>query len=189
MWYASGLAVVAALVLPTAAHAQMGPSTSGRAALAAFNRADHDGDRGLSRAELLSFGREKAAALLFTMLDANGDGRLSVKELGAANGALLARFDAYDANKDGFVTRREFPNFVDPRLFAALDRNHDGRLSLAELRPTFAGAHVRSVAPPPVRQARAAQPPSSRPSCWVTGFGRNSLTFEVPVVSSPCRTH
>jgi Ca2+-binding EF-hand superfamily protein len=182
-----GLAVVAALTLPATAHARLEPSTGGRAALAAFNRLDHDGDRGLTRGELLSMGRQKGADALFAMLDANGDGRIAIREFGAANGALLARFDAYDANRDGFVTRREFPNFVDPRLVAALDRNGDGRLSLAEIRPAFAGARERVAPPVEVRKARVPVTPRPQPYCWVTGFGRDRWTLEAPVTSSACR--
>ncbi|MCR6631021.1 MAG: hypothetical protein NVV74_13785 [Magnetospirillum sp.] len=183
------LPVVAALVLPVAAHAQKAPSQSGRSALGAFNSLDRDGDHALNRAELQARGRESGADSLFTLLDSNGDGRLAVRELGAANGALLARFDAYDVNKDGFVSRQEFPNFVDPRLMAALDRDRDGRLALSEIRPAFAGANARPLPQEPVRPARAAKAKEkSQPICWITGFGSDQWTIEVPVVSTACRT-
>lgn len=185
------LAVVAALVLPAAAHAQVAPSQRGRAALASFNQLDRDGDGGLTLAELRARGKEKAADLLFALLDADGDGRISVKELGAVNGALLARFDAYDVNKDGFVTRREFPNYVDPLLVAALDRNRDGRLSLAELRPAFAGSRTAAAQPVAAHKPARTKPAdhTGQPTCWITGFGRHhQWTFEAPVTSQPCRT-
>lgn len=181
-------AAAAALVLPVAALAQLPPSTGGRTALAGFNRLDRDGDRALTLAELRMAGREKAAQALFALLDADGDGRLSVREMGAASGALLARFDAYDANKDGFVRRQEFPNFVDPRLVQALDRDHDGRLSLAEIRPTFAGARAE---PPPAAAKAGARTAKRQPRqawCWITGFGSDRWTIEAPVVWGPCRT-
>ncbi|MGE5514738.1 MAG: EF-hand domain-containing protein [Bacteroidota bacterium] len=181
-------AVVAALVLPATAGAQLAPSQGGCAALAAFNRLDRDGDHAVTLAELRRLGRDRGADRLFVLLDADGDGRISVKELGAANGALLARFDAYDANKDGFVSRHEFPNFVDPLLVAALDRNHDGRLSLAELRPTFAGARAATPLAPMTRQARAQTKPQPQSWCWVTGFGSHDWTIEAPVVWGNCRT-
>lgn len=186
MAHAIGLAVVAALVFPAAAQAQLAPSSTGRAALASFNRLDADRDHALTLAELRMHGREKAAEALFALLDADGDGRLSLKELGA-NGAMLARFEAYDANKDGFVARREFPNFVDPLLVTALDRNRDGRLSLAELRPAFAGARAMQPAPAvkSVRARTAAKPPAW---CWITGFGSDQWTIEAPVMWQRCRT-
>lgn len=180
--------VAMAMILPASASAQLPPSKTGRAALATFNRLDRDGDHALSLAELRALGRQRGADALFQMLDADGDGRISVKELGAANGALYARFDAYDANKDGFVTRREFPNFVDPLLLAALDRDHDGRVSLAEIRPAFAG---RRAAPQMVAERPAARAPA-RPQpqawCWITGFGGDRWSLEAPVVWDRCRT-
>ncbi|HLO76537.1 MAG TPA: EF-hand domain-containing protein [Magnetospirillum sp.] len=180
--------VVAALILPAVAQAQLAPSQGGRAALAAFNRLDGNGDRALGRDELAMVSRRKAADALFSLMDADGDGRLSVKELGAASGALLARFDAYDVNKDGFVSRQEFPNFVDPRLLEALDRDGDGRLSLAELRPAFAGSVARAV---PVHSPRKTiNKPADSPQawCWVTGFGSDRWTLEAPVTWGRCRT-
>lgn len=185
------LAMVAAgLVLPVAAQAQLAPSQTGRAAQGTFNRLDRDGDRALTLAEFRALGREKGAAALFVLLDADGDGRLSVKELGAPSGALFARFDAYDVNKDGFVARREFPNFVDPLLLVALDRNHDGRVALAELRPAFAGRRADPVPAAAERPARA-KPKNQAPGqswCWITGFGSDRWTIEAPVMWGPCRT-
>lgn len=184
------LAVVAALVLPATAAAQVAPSPRGRAALGSFNQLDRDGDRALSLAELRARGRDKGAEALFALMDGDGDGKLSAKELGAHTGALLARFDAYDANKDGFVARREFPNFVDPLLVGALDRNRDGRLALAELRPAFAGARAATM-PAAARKPARDKPPQAqrRPTCWVTGFGDGDWIIEAPVLWDNCRTH
>lgn len=185
------LAMVAAgLVLPAAAWAQLAPSQTGRLAQATFNRIDRDGDRALTLAELRVPGREKGAAALFVLLDADGDGRLSVKELGAPSGALFGRFDAYDANKDGFVTRQEFPNYVDPLLLAALDRNRDGRVALSEVRPTFAGRRAEPVPAAAERRARAKpkNDAGKQSWCWITGFGSDSWTIEAPVMWGPCRT-
>lgn len=182
--------VAAGFVLPAGAWAQLAPSQTGRAAQAAFNRLDRDGDRALTLAEFRVLGREKGAAALFLLLDADGDGRLSVKELGAPSGALFARFDAYDANKDGFVRRQEFPNFVDPLLLAALDRNHDGRVALSEIRPAFAGRRAEPVPAAAERPARAKPKNDAQKQswCWITGLGSDSWTIEAPVVWGPCRT-
>lgn len=182
------LAVVAALLLPQAAQAHLEPSVRGRTALAGFNRLDHDGDGALTLAELRGRGKEKGADALFALLDADGDGRLSVKELGAASGALLARFDAYDVNKDGFVARREFPNYVDPQLLTALDRNRDGRLALAELRPAMAGHRAEALPVATQGPSRARAQPQAPSRCWIPGFGSHDWMLEAPVVWGPCRT-
>jgi Ca2+-binding EF-hand superfamily protein len=192
------LAIVAALVLPSQALAKIEPSVGGRAALATFNRLDRNRDGGITVAELNRLGKEKAADTLFQLLDVNGNGKIPIKELSANNNALMARLDAYDVNKDGYVTRREFPNWVDPLLVAALDRNHDGMLSLSELRPAFAGAHVTQPAPQPqVRQAAAKKAePNNLPYCWVPRFRHGDSDekhhrwlLQGPVVWSSCRTH
>lgn len=185
--------VLVALALPISLSgplaAQLPPSQSGRAALARFQDFDRDGDRALSRAELLARGRDKGADALFVMLDADGDGRLALKEVeGAGGGGRLARFDAYDVNKDGFVARREFPNFADPRLVAALDRDGDNRLALGEIRPAFAGFRPRraKAAPLPVKTRPAERAPAAW--CWVPAFGDDGWGLEAPVLWSGCRT-
>ena len=188
-----GVAIVlavgaAALLVPAAALAHLPPSKGGRAALAAFNGLDRDGDRAVTLAELRARGREKGAEMLFIMLDADGDGRLEIAELGAASGALLARFDAYDADKNGVVTQREFPNFVDPVLVEALDRDRDGRLALSEVRPSFAGAQARTVPAAQPRPARPAAQPAPQAWCYVTGVGDDKWIIEAPVMWDACRT-
>ena len=73
---------------------------------------------------------------------------------------------------------------------SALDRDHDGRLPLSELRPAFAGARMArtpEAAPAPKRVARA-EPPRTQPFCWVTGFGKHNWTLEAPVTWGGCRT-
>lgn len=186
---ASILLVAAALTLPAAALAAQAPSESGRAAFARFKALDTDGDRVLGRAELARLGRERSADALFALLDADGDRRLSVKEVEAAGGPGLARFQAYDANRDGVVTRQEFPSFADPLLLAALDGDGDGGLELRDLRPEFAGWRPAAPdqAPEAARPARDEPPPP----CWVPNFGGgDDWMIEVPVVVSPagCRT-
>lgn len=181
--------VLAALALPVPLAAQMPPSHSGRAAIARFQDFDRDGDRALGRAELWARGREKGAEALFIMLDADGDGRLSLKEVeGGGGGGRVARFDAYDVNQDGFVVRREFPNFTDPRLVAALDRDGDGRLALGEIRPAFAGFRPRVVKAPLLPVTARPPPPAAKAWCWVPAFGDDGWGLEAPVLWSGCRT-
>lgn len=183
------LVLVAALVLPAPLAAQLSPSPGGRAALARFMDFDRDGDRALDRSELVARGRDKGADALFAMLDADADGRLSLKEVeGAGGGGRVARFDAYDANKDGFVLRREFPSFPDPRLVAALDRDGDRRLALGEIRPAFAGLRPRPVEP---AAAAPVRPRPSRPAadlCWVPAIGDDGWGLEATVMWGRCRT-
>lgn len=185
------LLAIAAIALPAAASAEtLPPSPQNRAALGVFNRADRDGDRALSRAEILAQGRERAAGTLFRLLDADSDGALSLKEVEAGGGgARLGRFQAYDANRDGKVARGEFPNFADPLLLAALDRDGDRRLSLVEFRPAFAGTRPRAQAATPAPRQAGQAAPETRPWCWVPAFGDDGWGLEAPVLSSGrCRT-
>ncbi|MBC7908707.1 MAG: EF-hand domain-containing protein [Rhodospirillaceae bacterium] len=182
------LAVMAVLAFPVAVQAQMGTSKSGMAAVAMFKGFDRNGDAGLSRAELDGRGREKGSDALFALMDADSDGKLSLKEFtGSGSGPLLGRFDAYDVDKNGYVARREFPNFVDPRLAAALDRNRDGRVSLAEFRPAFAGSRVVQVRAQPERRKAVRPERQGQVWCWVTGFGSDQWTIEAPVTFNGCR--
>lgn len=180
--------LMAAVALPVAAHAQMGTSKSGMIAVAAFKGFDRNGDGGLSRTELNGRGKEKGSDVLFALLEADGDGKLSLKEFaGAGSGPLLGRFDAYDADKNGYITRREFPNFVDPRLVAALDRNHDAKVSLSETRPAFAGSRVMTAKAEPERRKAAPAPARGQSWCWVTGFGDDQWIVEGPASFDGCR--
>lgn len=182
------LVLLAALTLPVPLAAEVPPSQQGRAALARFQDFDRDGDRALGRAELLARGRAKGGEALFALLDADGDGRLSVKEVeGSGGGGRLARFEAYDVDKDGFVARREFPNFVDPVLVAALDRDGDGRLALGEIRPAFAGFRPRAARAEPEPDRRRRVEPA-RTWCWVPAIGDDGWGLEAPVLWSACRT-
>lgn len=181
--------MVMALAFPAMAQAHMGTSKSGMSAVATFKGLDRNGDNGLSRAELNARGKEKGSDALFALMDADGDGKLSLKEFtGAGSGPLLGRFDAYDADKNGFIVRREFPNFVDPRLVAALDRNRDAKVSLSEIRPVFAGSRVMTAKAEPQRSRRKAVPqPHGQSWCWVTGFGDDQWIIEGPASFDGCR--
>jgi hypothetical protein len=177
--------IIATALLTVAA---IPPSESGRAALARFQSLDSNHDGGVAWTELDARGHAYAADSLFLLLDADGDGRLSLKEVeGKGGGGRVARFDAYDVDKNGTVTRREFPAFADRLLFEALDRDRDRRLSLAELRPAFAGSHVRRE-PEPFSSPQLAAPPPPRPSpCWIPSARAWRFDLEVPVTGGDCR--
>ena len=179
-----------AIGLAPAALADIPASERGRIALASFNAIDSDGDGGLSLAELRALG-PKGGAALFDLLDTGTAGRLWLTDFAhRRNAALLARLKAGDPKGRGYVERAQFVDKpVDPVLFAALDVNGDGRLSLAELRPVFAGWRATPQAPPPVRQVWEPEPDPT-PYCWVPiiGGGRGPR-LEMPVITSDgCRT-
>lgn len=84
-------------------------------------------------------------------LDANGDGKIDRKEA-AASPALAGRLDTLDQNKDGALSREELPRPLHgqrhqgpgeggQQRMAALDSNHDGRISAEEAKadPKAAG--------------------------------------------------
>ena len=47
--------------------------------------------------------------MMFALMDADGDGKLSLREFEAAQERI---FKAMDSNKDGFVTLEEMQNFM-----------------------------------------------------------------------------
>jgi Ca2+-binding EF-hand superfamily protein len=47
--------------------------------------------------------------MMFSLMDADGDGKLSLQEFQAAHERI---FKAMDANKDGFVTLEEMQDFI-----------------------------------------------------------------------------
>ncbi len=193
---ATGLALAAAVPLsalpldpiPPAWAATVPPSAVERAALARFNTLDVNGDGEVSHSELAPLGRRRAADALFALLDLRGNGKIRLADVARrGNSALLARFRAYDAAHRGVVTRRDFPNFVDPALFAALDTNHDGRLSLAELRPEFAGSRAAAPAAPPSPAPHRTAPAQTAMLCWVPIVNAHGVWGQGPGIYIPCR--
>ena len=69
------------------------------------------------------------ADVVFSMLDADGDGRLSREEYGAG-------FNLLDTNRDGLITREEF-NCASGAPFAMLDKDCDGFISKKEWEEGF----------------------------------------------------
>lgn len=66
----------------------------------------HDGDRGAMRPRM--WGPPMMMRMIFSLMDADGDGKLSLLEFQAAHERI---FKAMDANKDGFVTLEEIAGF------------------------------------------------------------------------------
>ena len=67
----------------------------------------HDWDRGVMRSGML--GPPMMMRMIFSLMDADGDGKLSLQEFQAVHERI---FKAMDANKDGFVTIEEMQNFI-----------------------------------------------------------------------------
>ena len=67
----------------------------------------HDWDRGGMRSGML--GPPMMMRMIFSLMDADGDGKLSLQEFQAAHERI---FKAIDANKDGFVTLEEMQDFI-----------------------------------------------------------------------------
>jgi len=67
----------------------------------------HDWDRGVMRSGML--GPPMMMRMIFSLMDADGDGKLSLQEFQAAHERI---FKAMDANKDGFVTLEEMQDFI-----------------------------------------------------------------------------
>jgi Ca2+-binding EF-hand superfamily protein len=90
-----------------------------------FRTLDHNGDGRLERSEW------HAAAELFTRLDRNRDGYLTLAEYtGSQDDDREDRFADLDANRDGRVSRAEWHG--SRAVFDALDANRDGVLTRDE---------------------------------------------------------
>ncbi|MGH7163369.1 MAG: EF-hand domain-containing protein [Planctomycetota bacterium] len=110
----------------------------GKAGEALFRNADKDGDGKITREEWPL--RPEA----FDRLDANGDGVVTADEAATAGprkGEGRGGDDAshflgrHDANRDGKVTKEEFPNET---RFAEIDADGDGVLSVGEVEEAMA---------------------------------------------------
>jgi len=112
-------------------------AATAQAQTAARSEVDPDGDGFISRAEAqVGFDQR------FQALDRDRDGRISRAEFMAPRSAnehagdpsVAARaqqFGSLDTNRDGFIDRAEAQRSFDDR-FAAMDRDHDGRIPLRE---------------------------------------------------------
>jgi EF hand len=66
----------------------------------------YDGRRGAMGPNMMG---SMMIRMMFALMDADGDGKLSLQEFQAAHERI---FKAMDANKDGFVTLQEMQNFM-----------------------------------------------------------------------------
>lgn len=111
-----------------------------------FKQMDKDGDGALTHGEAPGRPTQRPSAEmmgavgLFSRGDKDGDGRLSYAELTAiAPNFSKERFDQFDADKDGVLTRKEIPPAAAgaPRtpaqLFKQADTDKDGRVSFGDL--------------------------------------------------------
>lgn len=133
-----------------------GEARSDRAAFAAFKRLDQSGTLSLGADDLSA---PNAGRSLFTILDDNGDGTLTADD-GAPARRLLRQARQDGLSPAQFTSRRTIP------MAAALDANRDGRLSLAELRPSLSGNAPLSEAAPPARSPEVEEIKPPRP-CWL----------------------
>ena len=159
-------AAIAATALPAAAFAQtkpapaqqQAPQSETRAAYtqnvdATFNQVDTNKDGFVTRAEIDAAQTKELQALKtrqqqelqaeFTKLDTNKDKQLSLAEFQAAARPLPptqpdAPIAKLDSNKDGKISRDEYraPKLAD---FDKADANHDGTLTIAELKAVAGG--------------------------------------------------
>jgi Ca2+-binding EF-hand superfamily protein len=100
---------------------------------AVFARLDLNRDGSISFAEVTAARRS-----VFERLDGDHNGSLSRREFAATGGARAQRFAQLDRNRDGRISLAEYLNDGRAR-FRAADANRDGRLSRAEFAKATGG--------------------------------------------------
>ncbi|MDP6644780.1 MAG: EF-hand domain-containing protein [Rhodospirillales bacterium] len=103
-----------------------------------FDAFDADKDGSLTQAEV-----DKARKDQFDKFDANGNGKLDLKEyqalwLDAMRERMVDRFQGHDDDGNAQVTLTEFQKRFQS-LIARLDENGDGKVTRQELRERFRG--------------------------------------------------
>ena len=109
-----------------------------------FDQLDSNKDGKLDASERKAFGKGQRGGKRMggmhggkgmAQMDTDGDGRISRAEAQAAASRFAERFDAMDANKDGYLDRSDMQARMAERraaFFAAADANKDGHLSREE---------------------------------------------------------
>lgn len=103
-----------------------------------FNQADGNGDGLLSRDELhAAYGKARQ----HRKLDTDGDGSYSFEEMQKAHPDLTReKYAAYDADKDGKLTRTELKQGFGREIFSRIDQDGSGGVSLTEMQAHRSGA-------------------------------------------------
>ncbi len=122
------LAVIVGILVTGSAYAAT-EDDNGKSHRDRFERLDADGNGRIDKQEFA-----RGGAAMFGRLDADGDGVITLEELEdtARRERIKRRFERMDADADGRVTKAEFAAAGD-KLFAHLDENADGYLSMGEL--------------------------------------------------------
>lgn len=123
--------LLGALSLPPAAALAMQPYLP--ASPKTFSKADVDSNGKITSAELTP-----RADRRFARLDTDSNGQVTVAEIDAALQKSLERrrtrmLETLDTDKDGQISRAELEGAVD-RLIAAADADHDGGVTMEEVR-------------------------------------------------------
>ena len=105
-----------------------------------FDELDKNKDGKLAKEEMPQRGRHgksgHGSRERMAQLDTDKDGRISRAESAAGEGKLASRFDAMDANKDGYIDRADHELRAKQRgdeWFARADADKDGKLTRAEV--------------------------------------------------------
>jgi Ca2+-binding EF-hand superfamily protein len=96
--------------------------------------------------------RQAFDADLFKRLDTDGNGQLSQAEFAKAHETVHTlmkehAFARFDSNKDGVLTKDEFPPF--PKRMAAMDANGDGKVTPEEMQAAKSKQAPPTSAPAP----------------------------------------
>jgi Ca2+-binding EF-hand superfamily protein len=103
-----------------------------------FNAADGNGDGLLSRDELRA---AHGTAREHRNLDTDGDGSFSFEEMQKAHPDLTQeQYAAFDGDKDGKLTRTELKQGFGREMFARVDQDGSGGVSLSEMQSHRSGA-------------------------------------------------
>lgn len=126
--FIAALAGVFAVTAAAPSFAAADPAKKEKRVHRMIKRADLNGDRKISKAEMV-----RGIAVTFAMVDANGDGVLSVSEVGNAKAQIKAERKRAKASGDARIQFVKFPVKRVNKRFERLDTNNDGHLSKAEI--------------------------------------------------------